>query len=45
MRPQSEMNVASGCPQFAPLPALDDPQYVDEDAMFIKCIVETSGVD
>ena len=43
MRPQSEMNVASGCPQFAPLQVLDDPRYVDEDAMFIKCIVDVQS--
>ena len=44
MRPQSEMNVASGCPQFAPLQVLNDPRYVKDDVMFIKCIVDVSSV-
>ena len=44
MRPQSEMNVASGCPQFAPLEVLNDPRYVKDDVMFIKCIVDVSSV-
>ena len=35
MRPESEMNVASGCPQFAPLQVLNDPRYVKDDVMFI----------
>ena len=44
MRPQSEMSVASGCPQFAPLQVLNDPRYVKDDVMFIKCIVDVSSV-
>ena len=44
MRPQSEMNVATGCPQFAPLQVLNDPRYVKDDVMFIKCIVDVSSV-
>ncbi|XP_037348290.1 TNF receptor-associated factor 1 [Talpa occidentalis] len=43
-RPQSETNVASGCPLFFPLNRLQSPKhaYVKDDAMFLKCIVETS---
>ncbi|XP_004615690.1 TNF receptor-associated factor 1 isoform X1 [Sorex araneus] len=43
-RPQSETNVASGCPLFFPLSRLQSPKhaYVRDDAMFLKCIVDTS---
>ncbi|KAM6170017.1 TNF receptor-associated factor 1 [Rhynchocyon petersi] len=45
-RPQSETNVASGCPLFFPLNRLQSPKhaYVKDDTMFLKCIVETSDV-
>eukprot|EP00731_Ephydatia_muelleri_P025705 Em0017g788a len=43
-RPHSEMNVATGCPQFAPLDVLDDTRYVNDDVMFIKCIVDVSSL-
>ncbi|KAM4847504.1 TNF receptor-associated factor 1 [Urocitellus parryii] len=44
-RPQSETNVASGCPLFFPLNRLHSPKhaYVKDDTMFLKCIVETSA--
>ncbi|MBZ3873627.1 TNF receptor-associated factor 1 [Sciurus carolinensis] len=44
-RPQSETNVASGCPLFFPLSRLHSPKhaYVKDDTMFLKCIVETSA--
>ena len=29
--PHSEMNLASGCPKFAPLSILDNPTYVKND--------------
>ena len=41
-RPQTDMNVASGYPQFAKLSVLDDEDYVKENVMYIKCIVDTS---
>ena len=43
-RPHSEMNVASGCPRFAPLEVLEDPRYVNDDVMFVKCIVDVSSL-
>ena len=43
-RPKSEMNVASGCPQFAKLEVLDDKSYTENDIMYIKCIVDVSKV-
>ena len=30
-RPHSEMNIASGCPMFAPLFVLLDPHFVKDD--------------
>uniref|UniRef100_A0A8C2QY08 TNF receptor-associated factor n=1 Tax=Capra hircus TaxID=9925 RepID=A0A8C2QY08_CAPHI len=43
-RPQSETNVASGCPLFFPLNKLQSPKhaYVKDDTMFLKCVVETN---
>ena len=35
--PHSEMNVASGCPMFAPLSILDDPAYVKDDTIILEC--------
>ena len=37
-RPVTNMNVASGCPQFAKLTVQDDDKYVKNDVMYIKCI-------
>ena len=43
-RPKSDMNVASGCPQFAPLSVLDDLSYVKDDIIYIKCIVDVTKI-
>ena len=43
-RPISDMNVASGCPQFSKLSYLDDDNYTKDDVLFIKCIVDTSRI-
>ena len=43
-RPISDMNVASGCPQFCKLSFLDDDNYIKDDVLFIKCIVDTSQI-
>lgn len=43
-QPKTEMNVASGCPQFAKLNIFDDPCYVKDDVMYIKCIVDTTKI-
>ena len=40
-RPVSDMNVASGCPQFCKLSYLDDENYTKDDVLFIKCTVDT----
>ena len=44
-RPINEMNVASGCPKFAPLSILDNSSYVKDDTMFMKCRVDVSGIN
>ena len=44
-RPINEMNVASGCPKFAPLSILENPSYVKDDTMFLKCQVDVIGMD
>ena len=43
-KPRSDMNMASGCPQFAKLSVLDEGNYVQNDVMFLKCIVDTSKI-
>ena len=43
-RPTTEMNIASGVPKFAPLSLLNNPSYVKNDVMYIKCSVDTSNV-
>ena len=44
-RPRMEMNVASGCPTFAPLSVLDSSSYMKDNTMFMKCVVERSGLE
>ena len=39
-RPKSEMNIASGSPLFMPLDSLNNRQYVKDDVMFVKIIVD-----
>ena len=41
-RPTNEMNVASGCPKFVPLEHLNNPIYVKQDVLYIRCLVDTS---
>ena len=38
--PHCVMNVGFGCPEFAPVSVLDDPAYVKNDTMTVKCIVD-----
>jgi hypothetical protein len=35
-----DMNVGYGYPEFAPLSVLNDPSYVKNDTMILKCIVD-----
>ncbi|XP_065897132.1 TNF receptor-associated factor 3-like [Dysidea avara] len=41
-RPKSDMNVASGCPKFAPLSILDNPEFVVDDVAFFKCDINVN---
>ena len=41
-QPTLEMNVASGCPKFAGLEYLNNPSYVKQDVLYIRCTVDTS---
>ncbi|KAJ8260610.1 hypothetical protein COCON_G00163330 [Conger conger] len=44
-RPISEMNIASGCPLFCPLPKLaGKSSYLRDDTVFIKAIVDLTGL-
>ena len=38
-RPKADMNVASGCPKFAALSVLDNPEFVADDVAFFQCVV------
>ena len=43
-KPQTEMNVASGCPKFAPLSVLSNLAYTRDDTLYFKCIIDTTGL-
>ena len=43
-RPRSEMNIASGCPQFCSHSVLKSGPYVREDTIFVKITVDTTGL-
>ena len=43
-KPKTDMNVASGCPEFADLSILENTSYVKDDVMYIKAIVDTSKI-
>ena len=38
-QPKADMNVASGCPKFAPLSVLDNQEFVVDDVAFFQCMV------
>ena len=43
-RPIRELNIASGCPLFAPLSVLQTNNYVKDDVVFIKIVVDTRNL-
>ncbi|NXX44588.1 TRAF2 factor, partial [Tricholaema leucomelas] len=44
-RPVTEMNIASGCPLFCPVSLMEAKNsYVRDDAIFIKAIVDLTGL-
>ena len=40
-RPKADMNVASGCPKFAALSVLDNPEFIVDDVAFFQCVVSS----
>ena len=44
-KPKTKMNMASGCPQFAHLSVLSNPRYVRSDTLYLKVIVDETGLD
>ena len=42
-QPATEMNIASGCPLFAPIDLLQST-YLKDDTIFLKILVESSGL-
>ncbi|XP_033642803.1 TNF receptor-associated factor 3-like [Asterias rubens] len=45
-RPNSDMNVASGCPLFIAQEVLDSTDsFIKDDTMFVKVVVDTVGLD
>jgi hypothetical protein len=43
-KPISDMNIASGCPQFVSHTELEAGGFIVDDTIFIKCIVDTSTI-
>ena len=43
-QPHSDTNVPYHRPEFAEISVLDDPRYVKDNVMYIKCIVDTSRI-
>ena len=45
-KPTEDMNIASGCPLFAELSLLEDDnyQYVKDDCLFVKVVVDTTDL-
>ena len=44
-KPKSDMNVASGCPQFISQSELKNGGFTVDDVIFIKCIVDCRGLN
>ena len=43
-KPKSDMNISSGCPRFVSHAELEAGGFLINDAIFIKCIVDTSTI-
>jgi len=44
-RPRSDMNIASGCPKFAPVTILNNDDFVRDDTMFLQCDIDQTGIE
>ena len=40
--PNSDLNIASGCPEFVPLSIMDNSSYVKDGTMIFRCTVDTT---
>ena len=43
-KPKSDMNIASGCPQFVSHTELERGGFIVDDTIFIKCMIDTSTI-
>ena len=43
-KPKAPVSIAPGCPVFHKLSVLDDSHYVEDDVMFIKCVIDSTDV-
>ena len=43
-KPKSDMNIASGCPRFVSHTELERGGFIDDDTVFIKCMIDTSTI-
>ena len=43
-KPKSDMNIASGCPQFVTHTELERGGFIVDDTIFIKCIIDTTTI-
>ena len=43
-KPKSDMNIASGCPQFVFHTEVERGGFIVDDAIFIKCILDTNTI-
>jgi hypothetical protein len=43
-KPKSDMNIASGCPRFVSHTELEGNDFIVDDTIFIKCIIDTTTI-
>jgi hypothetical protein len=43
-KPKSDMNIASGCPRFVSHEDLRGGGFIEDDTVFIKCVVDTNTI-
>lgn len=44
-RPTSDMNIASGCPLFVAHTVLDGSNFVKDDTIFVRVVVDTADLE
>ena len=44
-KPKTEMNLATGFPRFAPHSIIGQHQFTKGEAMYIRCLIDTSGMN